>query len=121
MTYTAISQVLEQITNVAFTLIFALLLMKYGVEAACAGGTVGTSLGALTAMIFMTAMFYKNRNSIIPKDKVRKDVKRYTYKELAKRIIHYSVPITISVGATYAGNLVDIANTKIRLMAGGVC
>ena len=105
MTYTAISQVLEQITNVAFTLIFALLLMKYGVEAACAGGTVGTSLGALTAMIFMTAMFYKNRNSIIPKDKVRKDVKRYTYKELAKRIIHYSVPITISVGATYAGNL----------------
>lgn len=119
MTYTAISQVLEQITNVAFTLIFALLLMKYGVEAACAGGTVGTSLGALTAMIFMTAMFYKNRNSIIPKDKVRKDVKRYTYKELAKRIIHYSVPITISVGATYAGNLVDMANTKIRLMAGG--
>ncbi|NLI57862.1 MAG: polysaccharide biosynthesis protein [Clostridium sp.] len=119
MTYTAISQVLEQITNVIFTLLFAVLLMRYGVEAACAGGTVGTSLGALAAMIFMIFIFYKNRKSIIPKNKVKTDVKRYPYKELAKKIIHYSIPITISVGATYAGNLVDMANTKIRLMAGG--
>ena len=119
MTYTATSQVLEQITNVIFTLLFAVLLMRYGVEAACAGGTVGTSLGALAAMIFMIFIFYKNRKSIIPKNKVKTDVKRYPYKELAKKIIHYSIPITISVGATYAGNLVDMAIQKIRLMAGG--
>lgn len=119
MTNTAISQVIEQVVNVIFTLLFAVLLMKYGVEAACAGGTVGTSLGALAAMIFMALMFYKSRTSIIPKGGVKNNIKRYTYSALAKRIIHYSIPITISVGATYAGNLVDMANTKIRLMAGG--
>ena len=41
-------------------------------------------------------------------------------KKLMKKIINYGVPITICVGMTYAGNLVDVWNTKVRLMAGGL-
>ncbi|MDQ2085747.1 polysaccharide biosynthesis protein [Herbivorax sp. ANBcel31] len=119
MTNTAVSQIIEQIANVIFTLLFAMLLMRYSLEAACAGGTIGTSMGALASMIFLGFVFYKKKKFIIPKDEVKKDVKGYTYKQLAKRIINYSIPITIAVGATYAGNLVDMANTKIRLMTGG--
>jgi stage V sporulation protein B len=37
-----------------------------------------------------------------------------------KKIIKYGVPITICVGMTYAGSLVDVWNTKSRLMAGGL-
>src|SRR3712207_9431574 len=37
MTPTAISQILEQIINTIFTLVFAAMLMKYGVDAGCAG------------------------------------------------------------------------------------
>src|SRR3712207_3810772 len=37
MSPTAISQILEQIINTIFTLVFAAMLMKYGVDAGCAG------------------------------------------------------------------------------------
>ena len=38
MTPTAISQICEQVVNTIFTLVFAALLIRYGIEAACAGG-----------------------------------------------------------------------------------
>jgi stage V sporulation protein B len=35
-----------------------------------------------------------------------------TGRQILKRIIHQSIPITICIGAQYAGNLVDLGNTK---------
>jgi stage V sporulation protein B len=45
--------------------------------------------------------------------------RRHTYRELAEKVIYYSIPITICVGAQYAGNLIDVANIRGRLAAGG--
>ncbi|MCX7921480.1 MAG: polysaccharide biosynthesis protein [Clostridia bacterium] len=119
MVPTAVSQVVEQIINTIFTLIFAALFIKYGLEAACAGGTIGTSLGALIAVIVLLVYFKKHRKIKVPKG--YKDIVtiRYRYKDLVKKIINYSIPITLCVGLQYAGNLVDLWNTKSRLLAAG--
>lgn len=119
MVPTAVSQIIEQLANTVFTLVFASLLLKYGIEAACAGGTIGTSLGALFSMTFLVMYYKKNKWFRVPKEHIGLKVERFTYKELVKKISDYSIPITLSVGLQYAGNLVDLWNTKARLLVAG--
>jgi stage V sporulation protein B len=64
--------------------------------------------------------YEKNRTSVLYRKIEVQRVKRLSTKKLMKKIINYGVPITICVGMTYAGNLVDVWNTKVRLMAGGL-
>lgn len=121
MTPTAISQVMEQIMNTIFTLVFALVLVKYGVEAGCAGGTIGTTLGAFIAMMFLIFYYEKNKTFRVPRgygsgEKVR----RLSNKFIVKKILSYGIPITLAVGMTYAGNLVDTMNTMGRLAVAGM-
>ena len=119
MTPTAISQVLEQIINTVLTLVFAALLIRHSLEAACAGGTIGTSIGALFSAAFLIFFYERSKRSRRANDKQNKEAVRYTYRQLVDRILKYSVPITICVGMQYAGNLVDLWNTKSRLLAAG--
>ena len=119
MVPTAVSQVVEQIINTIFTLVFAAIFIKHSLEAACAGGTVGTSLGALAASVVLLLFYSRNKKIKVPKNYRDIEVKRYSYKELLRKILHYSVPITLCVGLQYAGNLVDLWNTKSRLLAAG--
>lgn len=120
MTPTAVSQVLEQVVNTIFGLIFAAYLIKYGVEAGCAGGPIGTSIGALVSATFLIFYYEKNKKFRVPKGYNDGEIRRITTKQLIRKIIKYGVPITVCVGMTYAGNIVDVYNTKVRLMAGGV-
>lgn len=117
---TAVSQVLEQLANTIFAVIFAAYLMRYGLEVGCAGAPIGTSIGALISAVFLIYYYEKTRKIKEYKFPVQSpEVKRIKTKDLVKKIIYYSIPITICIGMTYAGNLVDLANTKARLMVGG--
>lgn len=117
---TAVSQVFEQVTNTVFALIFAAYLMRYGLEVGCAGAPIGTSLGALISATFLVYYYEKNKKFTLPKMSANNsEVQRIKTKHLIMKIIGYSIPITLCVGMTYAGNLVDLYNTKVRLMAGG--
>lgn len=120
MTPTAVSQIIEQVINTIFAIIFAAYLMKYGVEVGCVGGPIGTSLGALASASFLMFCYEKSRRYVLYKKIPVQKVKRIDTKKLVKKIIKYGVPITICVGMTYAGSLVDVWNTKSRLMAGGL-
>lgn len=119
MTPTAISQIGEQIINTIFSLVFASMLIGKSLELGVLGGTVGTTLGALIACIYLIITYEKSRSSRIPKDKLQVKVKRLSNKTLFKRLLHYSIPITLSVGLQNAGTLVDLANIKNRLGAAG--
>jgi len=120
MTPTAVSQVLEQVVNTIFGLIFAAYLMRYGIEAGCAGAPIGTSIGALVSAAFLIFYYEKNKKFRVPKGYKYEKIRRFTTEQLISKVIRYGVPITVCVGMTYAGNLVDVYNTKVRLMAGGV-
>lgn len=120
MTPTAISQVIEQTANIVFSIIFAFYLVRFGVEAGVAGGSIGTSLGALASATFLMFYYQRNKKFRISKDEMEEPVRRLSTKQLIKRILRYGVPITMCVGMTNAGNLVDVYNTKVRLMAGGI-
>lgn len=120
MTPTAVSQIIEQIVNTIFGIIFASYLIKYGVEVGCVGGPIGTSLGALASASFLMFCYERNRKLKFSRNMALQNKERIDTKKLIKKIIKYGVPITICVGMTYAGSLVDVWNTKSRLMAGGL-
>lgn len=119
MTPTAVSQIIEQIMNTVFTLVFAAIFMKYGVEAGCAGGTIGTSLGSLIASIYLIAVYEQNKKIKVPKGTIENTKFRHTNKQLLRKIIAYGLPITLCVGLQNAGNIVDLANVKSRLLVAG--
>lgn len=119
MTPTAISQVIEQIFNTGFSLIFAYLLIGYGNEYGAAGGTVGTTLGALVAAIYFFRFYKKNRANNIPLGYSHKGIERASNEEIAKKILFYAIPITIGIAIQQAGTLVDLKLVKGRLDIAG--
>lgn len=119
MTPTAVSQVGEQVFNTIFSLIFAALLIRKSIEAGVAGATIGTTLGALFACIYLILKYEKNKRFKIPKQNSIERVQRLSNKSIARRLISYGMPITLSVGLQNAGNLVDVGNIKGRLISAG--
>lgn len=120
MTPTAVSQIIEQTINTIFTLVFAALLIRFGIEAGCAGGTIGTTFGALLSVVYLILFYERNNKFKIPAAISNMEIRRLSNKQIVKKIIHYGIPITLSVGLTYAGNLVDLWNTMARLKVAGI-
>jgi len=76
-------------------------------------------VGALASVIVLIFIYNRRREEINNLKEHRKTAKRYSYKQLATRIFYYSLPITVCVATQYAGNLIDVANIRGRLLAGG--
>ncbi|MCM0648456.1 polysaccharide biosynthesis protein [Clostridium swellfunianum] len=120
MTATAVSQILEQIMNIVFSLLFASLWAKYGVIEACAGATIGTTAGAFASVVYLIRYYEKNKAFKVSKSDLQLEVKRLHNKTLAKRLINYSVPLTVNWGLQNAGNVIDNQVTMGRLTSSGL-
>jgi len=145
MTPTGMSQVIEQLINSVFTILFAWMMLQYGLQYAAsqgivdeemvhitslkfaaAGGTVGTSVGALGSALYLVIVYLRNRRSIlqeIREEKKRKRGSKEEYRipgrEIALQIVRYALPITLGSAAVYTANLIDLKFTNERLMVAG--
>lgn len=117
MTPTAISQVIEQLTNVIFSLVFAYLWLPYGLDWAIAGATIGTTLGSLVALIYLIIVYEKFKRGHLIELKIR--TKRIGGKRILKKLLQYTVPIAVSQGLIQGGNVIDASNVKARLLVAG--
>lgn len=117
MTPTGVSQVVEQIFNIIFSLGFAYFLLKsFGLEEGVAGATVGTSVGAFAAVIILKVFYQKYRKFKVPSGYNPLKVKRYSNEKLFKKILNYSIPMTVCIGLQNLGLLIDPKIVKARLM-----
>ncbi|MGL4850830.1 MAG: putative polysaccharide biosynthesis protein [Clostridium sp.] len=116
----AISQVVEQILNVIISLLFAYLFMHFssdGLKLAlgAAGGTIGTSVGALIAVIYLMNMYSKKKQKHTIQNK---DEKRITVHMIKRKVFQYALPITLIAGIQNFGGMVDMFNVNNRLVDG---
>ncbi|MCR5705111.1 MAG: polysaccharide biosynthesis protein [Eubacterium sp.] len=123
---TAVSQIFEQIVNAVVSVVAAYELGVYGLSVAkmtkgmnpqsaetlklswsAAGGTLGTCLGAATALIVVIVIFMKSRNQM--EERVMKDVsgKCDSYKSINKVIIFTITPVLISTTIYNISNQFD--------------
>lgn len=116
VTYNAISKILEQVVNVAVSLGGAYLLMKVGLAYGVAGGTLGTSIGALAAVILLVREFYKARLHKVKRKDQNPEAYHHTSKELVRKLLSYAFPITLSAGMMHIGGFIDmfIVNNRLR-------
>lgn len=119
MVPSAFSQVIEQLGNIIFTLLLAAVLSRYGVVAACAGGTMGTWIGAIFSLIYLMNYYRRHKAFKVQKLENEPEPIRHTSKQLARKVIYYALPITICVGLQFGGDLIDVFNTYGRLAAIG--
>ena len=116
---TAISQILEQIMNTVFSLGFAAILIKKSMELGVVGATIGTTLGAMVSATYLFITY--ERTSHIKHKTSDSEVKhkKYTNKQIIRKIAKYGIPITISIGVMNAGTLADTTIIVNRLMFAG--
>ncbi len=125
MTPTAISQIIEQVVRIIVSLPLAIFFLKYGLGISVAAATVGTTVGAISTIVVLWFIYKRasSRNELIPIADIANESSdlqiRPSFKKISLKILEYSVPITICVGMQNFGNIIDIANTKWRLLAAG--
>lgn len=116
ITANAISKVVEQVVNVGVSLTAAYFLMRVGTVYGVAGGTLGTSVGALVAVGLLIREFYKSRLHKIRRKDQSKEAYHHTNKELILKLLSYAFPITLSTGMIHIGGVIDmfIVNNRLR-------
>lgn len=118
MTAIAVSQVLEQIINIVISLACAYFLVHISVEYGSAGGTIGTSVGAFVACLYMVYIYGK-KNFEEESIEAQQNTKRIRTKHIIRKLIKYGLPITLSSGLQNFGSLVDMVNVNSRLAFAG--
>lgn len=109
-----ISQFIEQVLNIIFSLFFSFILMRKSLELGVAGGAIGTSVGALGSLIYLHIKFMSYEK--IESSKKRKHDNKFIF----NYIIRYSIPLLISTAFIYAGNnVIDVANIHRGLEKAG--
>lgn len=117
---TAISQLIEQVGKVAVALPLASIGFARGGEAngwllGSAGALLGTSLAECAAMLYMIIQgrFFKAPPAL-------PDEKAITGRELAKRIVRISIPITLGACIVPLASTIDSAMLKRLMMGTGI-
>lgn len=119
---TAISQTLEQIVNAIVSILGAYMLLKvgqgmasgadkksYGAAYAAAGATLGTVAGALTALIFLVALFYVYKKKLNRHMKSDRNHKTESTKHIYKVLLFTIAPVILSATVYNISNLLDQA------------
>ena len=119
---TAISQVIEQIVNAVVSIAGAYLLFNagravgktrgdksFGPAYAAAGGTLGTVLGALSALIFVGFIFLAYHKVFKKKMKHDHSRKRESYKTVYKVLFVTIAPVILSATVYNISDFVDTA------------
>ena len=102
------AQIIEQVINCIFSLIFVVMLLGTTPEIMAAGSTLATTVATSTAFFYLVLYYKKNRKEIWKEINESKVFAVESRKKIAKKIISYAIPISFgSVVATLAG-LIDV-------------
>lgn len=117
------SQIIDQLAKAAFTIGFVYLFMVLGqnTRIMAAGATLGTTLGTVSSVIYLFWYYNKKKRGLWENIKNQKVIKKVdSAKDIIRRLIKLSIPISLgSIILTIAG-LVDLATVINRLRASGV-
>lgn len=119
MTPSGISQVTEQLARVTFGFILAIMFLPLGYEAAAGGAVFGTTIGGLASFLTLIYIYRKRRNEIRAGVRSAGSMKMESALSIAKRIVIFSVPITIGGSIMPVMTVIDTFIVMDRLQSAG--
>lgn len=119
MTPSGVSQVTEQLARVIFGFILAIVFLPVGYETAAGGAVFGTTLGGLAS--FLTLLYFYR----IARSEIRLGIissgkqKMESVASIAKKILVFSIPITIGGSIMPVMTVLDTFIVMDRLQSAG--
>lgn len=107
------AQIIEQIVNSVFSVIFVVMLLGSTPEIMAAGSTLATTVAASTAFLYLLMYYNKNKKDIW--EEVRKSEKFAIEptKKIAKKLIAYAIPISFASVVVALSGVIDVV-TVVR-------
>lgn len=115
LSVTAVSQIWEQVANVAVSLLLAVALIPLGIRYGVAGAASGTLLGALVSAVYLIYIYRRSA-----KEEPGGPRRDGSERKIAKDLITYTIPLAVGTAATQFGNIIDLINVKSRLVISGL-
>lgn len=119
---TAISQILEQISNAIISIVAAKVLFDLGKHVknasenyqypyayGAAGGTLGTSIGALTALLFLLYIFFIYKKNIAKQNRMDNTNVTESYSYIIKMLFITIIPVILSTTIYNISGFLDSA------------
>ena len=103
MKYSAISQILEQLFKLVFSLLFAYILLPFGILYGVCGAFLGLSVSELFALVYLIIIYKRKKINL----KETNSEKIYTRKESYKLIVKEALPITLSAMIIPIASVID--------------
>lgn len=120
MAPTAVSQVIEQIINAIVSVVATYFFFQYGVKQAAgdttlqlgeaygaAGGTLGTGIGTIAALLFLVALFRTYQKRLKKQLYREKNVPNDSYKDIYYKMFMTIIPVVLSTVVYNISNIVD--------------
>ena len=118
----AVSQLIEQFINVILSLVFAAALIAITSDNnwGSAGGTVGTSLGAVVAIIYILYIYEKRgyREEANVDSSIK--TKKISDKKIVRKLFSYAIPICLVAGVQNFAGVIDTITVGISLEKAGL-
>ena len=120
MTPTATSEVVEQLTRVITMLLFADLLMPYGLAYAAGGASMGAGVGAFCALLVLM-WFYRRLKRRLQAEMAAQDdsIPVESAGHIIKRLLKLALPVSLSSLMLPIGANLDLFIVPQRLEAAG--
>lgn len=107
-----ISNVIEQLLNVILSLSFAFKFMEISTAWGSAGGTIGTVLGAIGAIIYIRYILNKKYNSrTCSKEDVTNNINSHNSK-IVKNLFAYAIPFTLVAAIQNVAGVIDLTTVR---------
>lgn len=119
MTPSGISQVTEQLARVIFGFILAVVFLSTGYEASAGGAVFGTTIGGIVSFSTLIYIYTKKRHEIRVGILSAGNMKMESTLSIIKRIVVFSVPITIGGSIMPVMTVIDTFIVMDRLQAAG--
>lgn len=130
------AQILEQIVNSVFSIIFVVMLIGRTPEIMAAGSTLATTLATVTSFFYLVRYYNKNKKDIWNEIQSSQKFSIESRKHIVKKLISYVIPISFGSVIVTLSSLIDTvtvvdclqkfgdtlieANTKFGILVGKV-
>ncbi len=114
------AQIIEQIINCVFSVIFVLMLVNQTPEVMAAGSTLATTVATSSAFLYLVWFYKKNRNDIWNEINKSKDFGVEPRKKIVKKLIRYAAAISFGSVVSALAGLIDVVTVVSGLQKYGV-
>ena len=102
------AQIIEQVINCVFSVIFVFMLVGHSPEIMAAGSTLATTVATSSAFFYLVRYYRKNRKEIWEDINGSKTFATESRKKIAKKLISYAIPISFGSVVSALAGLIDV-------------